>query len=133
MRQLVIIAILGLLVTGCGAPIFRSEEDRFAEEPEIIEQLRPYLADWATLPPERTSFRRKEMVRNVDGIMSITVGELPTTDGHYVTVVGILLEEWGDWSRGYFYVHENGVTLAENESLKYRQLDEHLYIYNSTN
>ena len=90
MRQLAIIAILGLLVTGCGAPIFRSEEDRFAEDPEIIEQLRPYLADWATLPPEQTSLQRRAAVRNIDGVLSVTVGNVQTTDGGYVTVVGIL-------------------------------------------
>ena len=121
--------LLGLLA-GCGAPIFHSEEERFAPAPELIEQIEPYLEEWATTPPEQTLAERQEFARQIDGIIGIDTGWPQITDsGETIYILTIILDVWGDWERGYFYVHA-GSELSEYPGLHLRQVDEHFYIFN---
>jgi len=130
-KRMVLLSILSImLITGCGLPIFRSDEELFAAEPEIVAQVQPYLTSWATRPPERTVTQRRDVASEIDGIWTINIaGERITDDGNTIYIIDIPLEVWGDWSRGYFYVHD-GSELSETSHLRLRRVDEHWYIYN---
>lgn len=127
--RLGLIALILLVVAGCAAPIFRSEGARFEPEPEVIEQLQPYLTDWATTPANLTENARKQLASQMDEVMLIGIHPERTQDNNVVDVVDILLETWGDWNKGYYYVHD-GSELAERPGLRLSKVDDHLYIYN---
>jgi hypothetical protein len=128
--QRVSLLIFLMVISGCGAPIFRSYDERFAPAPELIAQLEPYLEKWATTPPEQTREERREVASKIDGILAILEqGTRVTESGETIIILVIILEEWGDWQRGYFYVHD-GSELAEHSSLQLRRVDEHFYIFN---
>lgn len=119
-----------ILLAACGAPIFRSDEERFAPAPELIEQVEPFLEKWATTPPEQTREEREEVASQIDGIVAIyEEGTRITESGQTIYILVIRLEGWADWERGYFYVHD-GSELSEHARLQLRRVDEHFYIFN---
>lgn len=118
------------MVSGCGAPVFRSHEDRFAPAPELIEQVEPYLERWATTPPEQTRAERREVASRIDGILSINPElHIMTDTGETIYILVIRLDAWGDWERGYFYVHD-GSRLPQFSKTRTQRVNEHFYIYN---
>ncbi len=126
------VVLLSMLIflPGCGAPIFHSQEERFAPEPELIEQVKPYLEGWATTSPEQTRAERDEVAAQIDGIVAIYVdGTRTTAKGETIYILVIRLEGWGDWERGYFYIHD-GSELSETRRLQLRRVDDHFYIFN---
>ena len=127
---LILIIATCVFTTACGAPLFSTANERFAPAPEVIEALEPYLADWATLPPEQTEAQRNEIASQIEGVWWIEVASQPIkSEGETVYIVDIGLDGWGDWTRGYLYVHD-GSDLAEYPGLSLRRVSENLYIYN---
>lgn len=128
-RHIALLSLLTLLA-GCGAPIFRSDEERFAPAPELIEQIEPYLERWATTPPEQTRAEREEVASQIDGITAIyEEGSKIAENGQIIYILVIRLDGWGDWERGYFYVHD-GSELPERSKTQLRRVDEYFYIFN---
>lgn len=122
--------ILLFFLAGCGAPIFRSDDERFAPAPELIDQVEPYLEKWATTPPEQTRTEREEVASQMDGIVAIyEEGTRIADSGETIYILVIRLEGWGDWERGYFCVHD-GSELSEHSRLRLRRVDDHFYIFN---
>jgi len=124
------IFIVATALSGCGAPLFRSDGERFAPEPEVIEQVQQYLSRWATLPPDETLLERQRVAVEIESILWIQViNPRITTRGKKHYTVEIVLDVWGDWIKGYYYV-ENGDDLVPNSRTTLRQVDDHLYVYN---
>lgn len=106
------------------------DEERWAANPEVLEAIRPYFADWATAPFSTTEAQRKAF--GADLGIGISVGVNPKTlNDAPVHSVKITLETLGDWERGYLYIHED-VTLVETPNWEVRKIDDHLYLYNFT-
>ena len=117
-----------LILSACRAPIFRSSDERFAGNPEVLSQVQPYLNDWATLPDAETDRQRRVFEERL-GIMIMVDQWNATASGQSVQVVNIVLEVWGDWWRGYLYVSED-VDLYEWGHWKLHEIEPGLYVYN---
>ncbi len=137
MKKVSILAMLIIALSGCGAPIFRSEAEIFRENPRVLEIVEPYLEDWATLSLELTRQDRHAIVLSENDILSIGIWNAQTVDGQETRVVDILLDVWGDWRRGYLYVHD-GSELLNNKTINpsfssgvfsYRRLSDTIYLY----
>jgi hypothetical protein len=127
---LFLLFLIGLATTACGAPIFRSEEELFAPAPDVVREVEPYVARWATTPPDQTRAERADVASHIDGLWAINIGWNTTTDdGQTIYVIDIPLEVFGDWTRGYYYIYD-GRELEETSQLRLRRVDEHWYIYN---
>jgi hypothetical protein len=126
----VFFTVIFMTLASCNAPLFRSEDNRLAAAPEVIEQVEPYLEDWATLDPETTKQQQEEMLSRTEGIISIGYRSLMTEDGQTIVAVVIVLETFYDWERGYLYIHEDNIVLRKSSDTEWRQLDDHFYIYN---
>jgi hypothetical protein len=125
---LVAVTFLFVSALACGNPSAfpsnRTEDELFYVEPEILEGVRPYVADWATLPPEDTLEQREEIGSELG------VGISVDTSGPY-TLVQIQIEVFHDWERDLLYVHED-VDLREVYGTRdIRFIEEHFYAYNS--
>jgi hypothetical protein len=128
MKQFILLFVGCVILSGCGAPVFMSEARRFQESPEILEALRPYLAEWANKSPQDTEEERREIGTQVNAGIGVGYGP-PTIDGQSYHSVVIALDGLGEWGRGYLYTHED-VELQETEQWRFRQVEEHIYIYN---
>ncbi len=131
MKKLVLLACAVVyLLPGCGAPLFHSHEERFAPAPELIEQVEPYLEKWATTSPDQTRAERDEVASRIDGILAIyEEGTRVTEVGETIYILVITLNRWGEWERGYFYVHD-GSELSERSKTQLRRVNERFYIFN---
>jgi hypothetical protein len=128
--QKTLLLIVLILISSCAAPIFRSHEERFAPAPELIDQIEPYLEKWATTPPEQTRAEREEVASQIEGIVAIyEEGTRITAAGETIYILVISLDGWGDWERGYFYVHD-GSELSERSRTQLRRVDARFYIFN---
>lgn len=56
-----LILLCMIILAGCSAPLFRSEEELFKPAPEVITQLEPYLEKWSTSPFDKTEAERIEI------------------------------------------------------------------------
>lgn len=126
-KYLLLALMAAFTLAGCGAPLLMSESRRFQPAPEIIERLRPYLADWVTLSPEETEQQRTQLATQLG--IAIELGTWPTTNGDEVNAVGVGLEARGEWSRGYLYVQDNA-PLQPHDKWVLRLVEEGLYLYN---
>jgi hypothetical protein len=124
-----ILALLIMCLTSCGSPVFMSDARRFQTEPEIVQELQPYLADWATNPWDSTESERRAIAQR----LNISIGILNWTQpnlNHPITVITIGIEALGDWSRGYLYVYEGVEITPQFPGWELRKVDDHLYIFN---
>lgn len=111
--------------------ICRSSDELFYIEPEILQTVQPHLADWATRSPDETESEREEVGKELG--VNIDVFEWhETATGKSVTVVGVSIETYYDWTRGFLYVDDGTELLGEYEYLL-RRIDEHVFAYNTNN
>jgi len=111
-------------------PICRTEDERFYIEPDVLEGVRPYLAEWATLPPEETESQRRAIGEELG--VDISVGPwVGTSTGVPVTVVYIRLEVWYEWTREMVYVHDANVELLGYGLSELRRVEQGIYAVNS--
>ena len=128
-RIVSIFMILSVLLASCGAPLFMSEDRRFQSEPELIQQLQPYLPMWATNPAEATEDERRSIGARLGvGLAILNWNQLDSDQN--VVVVQISIEALGDWSRGYLYVHDGAEIETQVAGWELRRVDEHFYLYN---
>ncbi len=121
--------LVGILLTSCGAPVFMSDARRLQVEPELIQELQPYLEDWATEPWDSTESERKAVAER----LHISIGMLDwhkSDPDRSFRVIKIGVEALGKWSRGYLYVFENVELHPPPKDWQLRKVDDHLYIYN---
>ena len=116
-----------------GLPICRSDKYLHSVDEEVLEEVQPYLEEWATLPPSETENQRRQISEELGPGVAINVYDLPghiTTTGKPITIVNIQLDTWHRWARGMMYIHEEGTLLQSTvDHLDLRQVDGHLYTY----
>jgi hypothetical protein len=127
--QMVALSIFVSFLVSCGSPAFMSDERRFQPEPELIQELEPYLESWATQSIEISQPERASVGERLDVSIGILDWRQPNLD-HSIRVITIGVEALGDWSRGYLYVHEGIELSPQIENWQLRRLDERLYIFN---
>jgi hypothetical protein len=117
-----------------GLPICRSEKYLYSVDEEVLEQVQPYLEEWATLPQSETEDQRRQISEELGPGIAVNVYDMPghmTTTGKPITIVKIQLDTWYQWERGMMYVHEDATLLHSCDRCSIRQVDEHLYTYNT--
>src|SRR5215216_4320322 len=113
MKNWLFLAMIGvcITVTSCGSPAFMSEQERWAANPTVLEEIRPYLDNWSTTTAASTDNQRREIGSKLG--IGIGVGVNPKTSQNApVHSVKIVLASLGDWERGYLYIRED-VALVE--------------------
>ena len=121
---IVISPMCALLVCLGNPPVCRTEDELYSVEPEILEGVRPYLADWATLSPKETAEQRQQVGEELGVHISISFWD-ETLTGERVTTVYIPLEHWYDWTRAMVYVHDDVELIG-----RVRRIEEHIYVSN---
>lgn len=122
--------LVAICLSSCGAPIFRTDADRFGEQPEVIQELEPYLEKWATTLPSATQEERDLIEEKMEDVVWIQVYDpRVNSDGINVYLVDIVLDYWGDWYKGYYFVYDRR-EIAEYDKRRIRKVSDTLYIYN---
>ncbi len=125
-----VIVVVCIAITSCGSPAFMSDQERWAANPTVLEEIRPYLDKWSTSPASSTEVQRKEFGKKLG--IGIDIGVNPRSlQNISLHSVKIALSALGDWERGYLYIHED-ITLVETTKWEFRQVEDHLYLYNYT-
>jgi hypothetical protein len=122
--------IIRFLLCFGNPPLCRTEDEKFYIEPNVLEGVRPYLAEWATLPPEETESQRRAIGEELGVGIFVEPWE-ETSTGVPVTVVYIRLEVWYEWTRGMIYVHDANVELLGDGLCDLRRVEQGIYAFNS--
>lgn len=112
-------------------PIFLTYEECFTPDQTIIQEISPYVAEWATKPPERTERQRETVEKTAKKFMDIRVGnQYKTSEGETLYIVDIFTDTWYDWWHGYLYVHDGHDLGTEWNGGTLTKINDHWYIYN---